>query len=148
MALPDWLSDLLRDEPLWKQVGILKQSVRQIEIWRTEEFAADLEQRLAKREKQIHEEWNRWIAETEKSVRARVEAYGAQHSLSQTEKTDTMPVSAIDKMLGYTNLESEKGFDFFQKFMRERGVLDRLGEMGVEEGDTIEVAGIQFEYYR
>ena len=100
MALPDWLSDLFRDEPLWKQVGILKQSVRQIEIWRTEEFAADLEQRLAKREKQIHEEWNRWMAETEKSVRARVETYGAQHSLSQTEKTDTMPVLAIDKMLG------------------------------------------------
>ncbi len=55
---------------------------------------------------------------------------------------------AVDKMLGYTNLESEKGFDFFQKFMRERGVLDKLESMGVEEGDTIEVGGIAFEYYR
>ena len=32
----------------------------------------------------------------------------------------------VEKMLGYTNLESEKGFDFFQKFMRKRGILDRL----------------------
>ena len=32
----------------------------------------------------------------------------------------------IDKMLGYTNLESEKGFDFFQKFMKRSGVLDEL----------------------
>ena len=55
---------------------------------------------------------------------------------------------AIDKMLGYTNLESEKGFDFFQKFMHKRGIIAKLEEMHVEEGDTIEVAGIAFEYYR
>ncbi len=53
----------------------------------------------------------------------------------------------IDKMLGYTNLESERGFAFFQKFLRERGVIDRLIEMQIQEGDTIEVGGIQFEYY-
>ena len=55
---------------------------------------------------------------------------------------------AIDKMLGYTNLESEKGFDFFQKFMHKRGIIAKLEEMHVEEGDTIDVAGISFEYYR
>ena len=37
----------------------------------------------------------------------------------------------IDKMLGYTNLESEKGFDFFQRFLRDRHVIKRLEEMGV-----------------
>ncbi|MCR5004400.1 MAG: GTPase ObgE [Clostridiales bacterium] len=52
----------------------------------------------------------------------------------------------IDKMLGYTNLESEKGFDFFQKFLKDRGVIDRLKEMGIEEGDTVVVGDIQFEY--
>ncbi|MCI8632686.1 MAG: GTPase ObgE [Lachnospiraceae bacterium] len=54
----------------------------------------------------------------------------------------------IEKMLGYTNLESEKGFDFFQKFMRERGIIARLEELGIEEGDTVQVGGIAFEYYR
>jgi len=61
------------------------------------------------------------------------------------EFTVTGPV--IDKMLGYTHLETEKGFDFFQKFLRERGIIDKLEEMGVEEGDTIDVDGIQFEFY-
>ena len=28
----------------------------------------------------------------------------------------------IDKMLGYTNLESEKGFLFFQRFLKEQGI--------------------------
>ena len=32
----------------------------------------------------------------------------------------------IEKMLGYTNLESEKGFVFFQKFLKENGILDEL----------------------
>ena len=35
----------------------------------------------------------------------------------------------IDKMLGYTNLESEKGFNFFQKFMKSSGAIDRLEEL-------------------
>ena len=29
----------------------------------------------------------------------------------------------IEKMLGYTNMESEKGFLFFQRFMKEQGIL-------------------------
>ena len=32
----------------------------------------------------------------------------------------------IDKMRGYTNLESEKGFNFFLKFMKSSGAIDRL----------------------
>ena len=32
----------------------------------------------------------------------------------------------IEKMLGYTNLDSEKGFLFFQKFLKESGILEDL----------------------
>ena len=53
----------------------------------------------------------------------------------------------IDKMLGYTNLESERGFDFFQKYMKEQKIIQRLQELGLEEGDTVRVAGMEFEYY-
>mgnify|MGYP004577813955 CR=1 FL=1 len=54
----------------------------------------------------------------------------------------------IEKMLGYTNLESEKGFAFFQKFLKEGGILDALEEAGIEEGDTVKMYGLQFEYFR
>ena len=54
----------------------------------------------------------------------------------------------VDKMLGYTNLEDEKGFAFFQRFMKDNGILDRLVELGVEDGDTVEVGGFAFEYYK
>ena len=45
----------------------------------------------------------------------------------------------IEKMLGYTNLDSEKGFAFFQKFLKEGGIL---------EGDTVRMYGFDFDYYK
>ena len=53
----------------------------------------------------------------------------------------------IEKMLGYTNIESEKGFLFFQKFLREQGILEELKEAGIEEGDTVRMYGLEFDYF-
>ena len=53
----------------------------------------------------------------------------------------------IEKMLGYTNLQVEKGFEFFQRFMDEQGVIKKLKKMGIQEGDTIKIYGHTFEYY-
>lgn len=54
----------------------------------------------------------------------------------------------IDKMLGYTNIESEKGFLFFQKFMKEQGILDELENRGIQDGDTVRIYGHEFDYYK
>ena len=54
----------------------------------------------------------------------------------------------IEKMLGYTNLDSEKGFAFFQKFLKEGGILDELEAAGIEEGDTVRMYGFDFDYYK
>ncbi len=54
----------------------------------------------------------------------------------------------VEKMLGYTNLESEKGFRFFQNFLKDTGILDELEALGIEEGDTVRMYGHQFEYFR
>ena len=53
----------------------------------------------------------------------------------------------IEKMLGYTNLDSEKGFAFFQKFLKDTGILDDLEKAGIEEGDTVRMYGLEFDYY-
>lgn len=54
----------------------------------------------------------------------------------------------IERMLGYTNLESEKGFTFFQRFLKENGILEELEKLGIEEGDTVRMYGLQFDYYK
>ena len=54
----------------------------------------------------------------------------------------------IEKMLGYTNLESEKGFVFFQNFLKDSGVLEELEKAGIQEGDTVRMYGLVFDYYK
>lgn len=54
----------------------------------------------------------------------------------------------IEKMLGYTNLESEKGFVFFQNFLKTTGILEELEQAGIQEGDTVRMYGLAFDYYK
>lgn len=54
----------------------------------------------------------------------------------------------IERMLGYTNLEAEKGFMFFQNFMKDNGILDQLEELGIVDGDTVKIYGFEFDYYK
>ena len=52
----------------------------------------------------------------------------------------------IERMLGYTNLEDDKGFKFFQDFMVKNGIIDELKELGIQEGDEVRLYGWSFEY--
>ncbi|MCM1245834.1 MAG: GTPase ObgE [Roseburia sp.] len=54
----------------------------------------------------------------------------------------------VERMLGYTNLDSEKGFEFFQNFLKNNGMLEELEALGIEDGDTVQIYGWSFEYYR
>lgn len=53
----------------------------------------------------------------------------------------------VEKMLGYTNLDSDRGFVFFQEFMEKEGVIKRLKELGLTDGDTVRIFNHEFEYY-
>ncbi len=53
----------------------------------------------------------------------------------------------VEKMLGYTNLESEKGFRFFQNFLKDSGILKELEKLGIEDGDTVRMYDLYFDYY-
>ena len=52
----------------------------------------------------------------------------------------------IEKMLGYTNLEDNKGFKFFQEFMVKNNIIEELKALGMQEGDTVRIYGWEFEY--
>lgn len=54
----------------------------------------------------------------------------------------------VDKMLGYTNLDDEKGFAFFQKFLKDMGIIEELERLGIEEGDLVNLGDMSFDYYK
>ena len=70
--------------------------------------------------------------------------------VSYNEEDDVYVIEGprIERMLGYTNLESEKGFLFFQKFLKTNGILDQLEALGIGEGDTVRMYGLEFDYYK
>lgn len=72
------------------------------------------------------------------------------YTVTYDEETDEYVVEGprIEKMLGYTNLESEKGFTFFQNFLKDTGILDELEALGIQEGDTVRMYGLSFDYYK
>ncbi len=54
----------------------------------------------------------------------------------------------VERMIGYTSLDTEKGFAFFQKYLREKGIVDALEEAGIQEGDTVRIYDLEFEYFK
>ena len=72
------------------------------------------------------------------------------YTVTYDEKEDEYVVEGprIEKMLGYTNLESEKGFAFFQNFLKDNDILEELEALGIEEGDTVRMYGLSFDYYK
>ena len=66
----------------------------------------------------------------------------------ETEDVYVVEGPRIEKMLGYTNLDSEKGFTFFQNFLKDTGILEELEAMGIQDGDTVRMYGLSFDYYK
>ncbi|WMI80728.1 GTPase ObgE [Anaerotignum sp. MB30-C6] len=54
----------------------------------------------------------------------------------------------VEKMIGYTNIETEKGFAFFQRYLKEKGIIEALEEKGIEQGDTVRIYDLEFEFWK
>lgn len=53
----------------------------------------------------------------------------------------------VEKMLGYTHLDSERGFAFFQRFFRDSGIEADLKKAGIRDRDTVKMYEFYFDYY-
>ena len=54
----------------------------------------------------------------------------------------------VEKMIGYTNIDTEKGFAFFQRYLKEKGIIEALEEKGIKEGDTVRIYDMEFEFWK
>lgn len=53
----------------------------------------------------------------------------------------------IDRILYSTNLTDIESLRRFQNVLKTRGVFDKLREMGCEDGDTVRIFELEFEFY-
>ena len=50
--------------------------------------------------------------------------------------------------LGYVDLDDYESLQYFQRVLRLSGIIDKLEEMGINEGDTVSILDIEFDYMR
>ena len=77
---------------------------------------------------------------------AKIEAYTVE--IDPEDGAFVVEGPKIEKMVGFTNLEAERGFLFFQKFLKEQGILKELEKKGIQDGDTVRMYSLEFEYYK
>ena len=52
------------------------------------------------------------------------------------------------KVFGMIDLEDEEDLGYFQRILRTSGIIDKLEEMGIDEGDTVSILNFEFDYIR
>ena len=50
------------------------------------------------------------------------------------------------RILNGTNVDDYESLQYFQRRLRDSGIIDRLEEMGVKDGDTIRIEDFEFDY--
>lgn len=54
----------------------------------------------------------------------------------------------LDGIVSIADLDDYEALQYFQRVLRQSGIIDKLESMGIEEGDTVDIFGFAFEYMR
>ena len=54
----------------------------------------------------------------------------------------------LEPILRTVNMEDYSSLQYFQRVLRASGIIDKLEEMGIEEGDTVNIYGFEFDFVR
>ena len=52
----------------------------------------------------------------------------------------------LEPILATANMEDYESLQYFQRVLRHSGIIDKLEAMGIKEGETVDIAGFQFDY--
>lgn len=52
----------------------------------------------------------------------------------------------LDKIFNSTNFNDMESLRYLYNYLKERGAIDRLKELGIEEGDTVKINDFEFEF--
>ena len=65
-----------------------------------------------------------------------------------TKEGDIFYVEAdwLEQLLSTVNMDDYSSLQYFQRVLRDTGIIDKLEEMGIEEGQTVDIFGFRFEF--
>ena len=144
--------DSIDEENLNERITNIKKKYKDIEIYPISGLSGKGIDALLKRLKDLvveaRNESDIETFESEVSIES-LTSVNEEEIIIEKVANNTYKVSGekINKMLGYTNLDTEKGMNYFQDFLKKEGIISELKNKGMLEGDTVDVAGIEFTYY-
>ena len=54
----------------------------------------------------------------------------------------------IEPIMRTIDIDDYSSLQYFQRVLRNSGIIDKLEEMGINEGDTVNILGFEFDYIR
>lgn len=55
---------------------------------------------------------------------------------------------SVELLLKSTNFDDTESVSYFQRMLRKSGIIAKLEEMGITDGDTVRIVDLEFDYYR
>ena len=80
-------------------------------------------------------------------VKAEIEEDGNAFEIFRTDDgAFNIEAEWLVRILNGTNVDDYESLQYFQRRLRDSGIIDRLEEMGVKDGDTIRIEDFEFDY--
>jgi GTP-binding protein len=54
----------------------------------------------------------------------------------------------VIKVINSINFNDYESMAYFQKILRNSGIIDALEEKGIKDGDTVNIYDVEFDYYK
>ena len=77
-----------------------------------------------------------------------VKMAGKDFDISVQNNVYSVQGDVILKIIASTNFDDYESLQYFQRVLRTSGVIDQLEQMGINEGDTVVIYDLEFEYKR
>lgn len=79
-----------------------------------------------------------------------------EKSISDTNKFEIEVIEGVyyidapwlDPIMRTISMDDYSSLQYFQQVLRKSGIIDKLEEMGINEGDTVDIFGFEFDYIR
>ena len=74
----------------------------------------------------------------------------AEHKIITVKKENDYYIvegKPIQKLVESTNFNDVDSLRYFQNFLRKRGIVDELKQLGIQDGDTVKIFEFEFEFY-
>lgn len=71
---------------------------------------------------------------------------GRAFTVTQEDGVFIIEAPFLERALGSVNMDDYESLQYFQRLLRDSGIIDRLIALGVKDGDTVQIFDFQFEY--